>query len=151
MTTPSILPTGTLGTSNDFLHAKMDRSGASRIYRGSVSIPGTTADGTIVGMVPFRKGAVLGHVRLYTDRVDSATNVTFDVGYVYDDAVNNTSKTNAFVAASTVPQSGGVISLTTKDSATWSATGDGWLTVKVNNATTTTGALYWNLNLSYDQ
>ena len=151
MTTPAIVPTGYLGTSNDFLHAKVDRSGAVRKVTGSVSIPAATATNAIVGLVPFRKGAKFDYgSRVYSDDLDTSTNVTLNIGYVYDDNVTYTDATDAFVAASTTPQTGGMIEMTAKTGMTWTASADGWIVGKFLAATTTTGLLTFNLGIAYD-
>ena len=151
MTTPSIVPTGYAGDSTDFLHAKMDRSGAMRIVTGTVSVPAATATDTIIGLVPFRKGAKFGYgSRVYVGDMDTSTNVTVDLGYIYDDNVTYTNVLGAFVAASTAPQAGGMMEMTAVAGMTWTAAADGWITTQVNAATTTTASLTFNISIAYD-
>ena len=54
---PTIYPSGFNGTYTDFNKAKIDRSGAVRVYTGSVTVPNGTVLGTLIGIVPVRKGA----------------------------------------------------------------------------------------------
>lgn len=151
MTTPTIYPTGYAGDATDYLHAKVDRSGAVRMVTGSVSVPALTATDTIIGLMPFQKGAKLGYgARVYTADLDSSTNVTLDIGYVFDDNATYTNVLDAFVAASTAPQSGGMIEMTASAGMTFSAGANGWIVAQVNAATTTTGALVFNLPIAYD-
>ena len=151
MTTPSIVPTGYAGDSTDFLHAKMDRSGAMRIVTGTVSVPAGTATDTIIGLVPFRKGAKFGYgSRVYVGDMDTSTNVTADIGYVYDDNVTYTNVFNAFVSASTAPQTGGMMEMTSVAGMTWTAAADGWFTAQNNATTTTTASLTFSIVIAYD-
>lgn len=151
MTTPSIVPTGFAATDLDYLKARCDTSGAMRLIQGSVSVPASTATDAIIGLAPFRKGARLSYgSRVYTADLDSSTNVTLDIGYVYDDNATYTDDPDAFVAASTAPQSGGMVEMTALAGMTFVAEADGWFIAQVNAATTTTGNLTYNLGISYD-
>lgn len=151
MTTPSIVPTGYAGDSSDYLKAKVDRSGAVRVISGSVAIPASTATDTIIGLAPFEAGMKLGYgSRVYVTDLDSSTNVTLDLGYVFSDNSTYTNVLDAFVAASTAPQAGGMIEMTNSAGMTFSAGGNGWITAQVNAATTTTGTIVFNLAVAYD-
>lgn len=151
-TLPTIAPTGYDKTINDFLKTKSDKSGAIRLSTGSVSIPATTASGTLVGLIPFNKGAKLAYgSRVYTADLDTSTNVKLDIGYTYYDSTTGTSDPNAFVAAATTAQTGGMIEMTAVEGATWTAAADGWITATIGGAaTTTTGSLTFNLGVAYD-
>lgn len=150
-TLPSIAPTGYALDTTDFLHAKCDKSGATRLVTGSVSIPATTATATIVGLMPFRAGAKLGYgARVYSADLDTSTNVTVDIGYTYYDSATGSSVDDAFVDTSTAPQAGGMMEMTAVAGMTWTALGDGWITVTFNAATTTTGSLTFSLPIVYD-
>lgn len=151
MTTPSLYPTGYAGDGSDYRHAKVDRSGAMRIVTGSVTVPAATATDTIIGLFPFEKGAKLGYgSRVYCTDIDSSTNVTLDIGYVFEDNATYTNVLDAFVAASTVPQTGGMIEMTASTGMTFTAGGNGWVTAQVNAATTTTGTIVFNAAVAYD-
>lgn len=149
---PSIVPTGYSGTTADFLRTKKDTSGAMRLITGSVSIPATTASTTVVGLMPFNKGMKLGYgSRVYCADLDTATTVTLDIGYTYYDSTTGTSDPNAYVAASTAPQSGGMIEMTDVAGMPDTMEADGWVTATIGaGATTTTGSLTFNLSFAYD-
>lgn len=149
MTLPSIVPVGYADTTNDFLHTKVDHSGAERASYGVVAIPSGTVVTTIVGLVPFNKGARLASTYVISDAL--GTSVTLDLGYVYSDNTNNTNKSNAFLAASTAAAAGGSLIVNTVDVATWTATGDGWIVAVVGGATTgSTGNLSFRIGNVYD-
>ena len=150
---PSIVPTGYSKTVADFTaRTKVDRSGALRLVTGTVSVPATTASTTIVGLVPFNKGAKISYgSRVYSADLDTSTNVTLDIGYTYYDSTLGTSVANAFVAASTTPQTGGMIEMTAVAGMTFTAAADGWMTATIGGgATTTTGSLTFNVGIAYD-
>lgn len=151
MTQPSIIPTGYAGDYTDYLKAKVDHSGAVRREANTVSIPATTATDAIIGLFPFQAGmSFSGLPAIYTADIDSSTNVTIDIGVVYADTVEGTDDLDAYVSASTAPQSGGFVA---PDEIAWLTlvtTGKGWVTVQVNAATTTTGSLTWNIPIAYD-
>lgn len=149
MTTPSILPVGYQGTSADFLHTKVDRSGDIRASYGVVSVPSGTTTTTIIGLFPFNTGCRIDGI--YTFCAALGTSVTMDLGYVYDDNTNNTNKSNAFLAASTTAAAGGVLSENTVDVATWTSTANGWIVAVIGGATTgSTGNISVRVGLVYD-
>jgi len=154
MALPTIYPTGFNGDATDFLQVKSDRSGAVRREQGSVSVPATTATDTIIGLFPFVAGmsfAGLGAYNLYTADLDSSTNVTLDFGVAYQDTAQGTDNLDAITSASTAAQAGGFVAPDEIDFLTFVATGNGWVTVQVNAATTTTGSLTFNIPMAYDQ
>ena len=151
MTTPTVYPAGFAGDDTDYLKAKCDTSGAMRIVQGTVSVPAATATDSYIGLAPFRKGARLGYgSRVYTADLDTSTNVTLDVGYVYDDNVTYTNDPDAFVDGSGAAQSGGMMEMTALDGMTFVAEADGWFAVQNKAATTTTGNITFNLAIGYD-
>ena len=151
-TLPSIVPTGYAGTNADFQKCKADRSGAVRCITGSVSIPASTASGTIIGLFPFNKGMKLGYgSRVYVADLDTSTNVTLDIGFQYYDSTTGTSQNAGFVAASTAPQTAGMVEMTAVTSMTTTMAGDGWVVAKIGGgSTTTTGAITFNCSFAYD-
>lgn len=153
MTTPTVYPTKYTATSADFNRAKIDRSGATRVEYVSVSVPSSTAASTVVGLVPFRKGArfVQGASQLYTADLDTGTSVTLDIGYVYDDNTTYTNDPDAFASAITTAQTGGLISFDEFAGLSWVAAADGWIAVTTGGgSTTTTGAIQGQVVLAYD-
>ncbi len=157
MTQPSILPTGYAGDYTDYLKTKDDRSGAVRRVQGTVSIPASTATDTIIGLFPFNAGmsfAGLSGYNLYSADLDSSTNVTLDWGVAYQNSTEGTDNLVLIQSASTAAQAGGYVvpgTPGTNDWATFVSTGNGWVTVQVNAATTTTGLLTFNMPFCYDQ
>lgn len=153
-TYPSIVPTGFAGDYTDFFKVKCDRSGAVRRVSGSVSVPATTATDTVIGLFPFTSGmslAGLSGYNLYSADLDTSTNVTIDVGVQYQNTDQGTTNLTLITSASTAPQAGGFVA---PDEITWMdyvTTGNGWVVVQVNAATTTTGSLTFNIPIAYDQ
>lgn len=154
MALPTIVPTGFAGDYTDFLKVKVDRGGDVRRAQGSVSIPASTATDTIIGLFPFVAGmsfAGLGGYNLQTADLDSSTNVTLDVGIAYQNSTEGTDDLDNITSASTAAQAGGFVAPDEIDWMTLVTTGNGWVTVQVNAATTTTGALTFNYPFTYDQ
>lgn len=154
MTQPTILPVGYAGDYTDYLKTKVDRSGEVRRSQGSISIPAATATDTIIGLFPFNSGmsfSGLGGFNIYVNDIDSSTNVTLDVGVVYQDTVQGADALTLVTAASTAPQAGGFVAPTATDFLQLVTTGNGWVTAQVNAATTTTGSIYFNIPFAYDQ
>ncbi len=159
LTLPTIVPAGYAGDKTDFLAAKVDRSGAIRAQRFKVSIPAATASTTIVGLVPFQKGArvhLLGSSVQANTAIDTGTTITVDLGYTYYDSTLGTSVDNAFVSAATTWQSSGLTALTLLNApetvSQWKAAAAGWLTITFDaGPTTTTGDIFGEFLMSYDQ
>lgn len=140
MTLPSVVPTRYAGTSIDFTRAKQLLNGCMQVEQGAVTVPASTASGTIIGLVPFRRGfsMTVDASRIYTADLDSSTAVTLSVGYVYDDNANNTNAQTAFANAITTAQTGGNLTLSPIAGLTWTATADGWIVVTTGGGSTTT-------------
>lgn len=151
MTTPSIVQTGYNGDSLDYLKARVSSNGDLRLAVGSVTVPASTASGTVIGLEPFRKGARLGYgSRIYSADLDTATTVTATFGYVYDDNTTYTNDPDAFNASLTV-QSAGMSEMTAVAGMTWVAEADGWFAVTTGGGSTTTaGDLTFSLEIGYD-
>jgi len=138
MTTPSILPVEYDGTSRDFLKIKQSKDGATRIYSSSVSVASGTAATTIIGLIPFAKGArfKLDNTSVYVPDIGAGT-TTISIGYVYDDNTNNTNNQTAWASAATAIQSGGFVTLTAVASGlNFVATANGWIVATINTAAT---------------
>ena len=154
MTTPTILPTGYAGDATDYLKTKVDRDGCIREQYSTVTIPATTVTTTVIGLVPFNKGFRLssGATRLAVGDLDTSTNVTIDVGYVYKTGSAETDDQNAFASALTIAQTGGYIVF---DEPTtdlpFVAADDGWIALTIGGGNTTTaGAFYGQISGCYD-
>lgn len=154
MALPTIVPTGFQGDYTDFLNTKVGRDGRVSRSQGSVSIPATTAQDTIIGLFPFNAGmsfAGLGGFNVHCADLDTATNVTLDVGVAYQNSSEGTDDLDLITSASTAPQSGGFVAPDEIDWMTFVSTGNGWVTVQVNAATTTTGSVTFDIPFTYDQ
>lgn len=157
MTLPTIYPVEYNGTatglSPDFTKVKADRSGAARVYSGSVSVVSGTAATTIIGLVPFNKGARfhLSNTSIYVPDIGAGT-TTISIGYVYSDNTNNTNNATAWASASTAIQAGGYVSLTAAATGlNFVATADGWVVATINTAATdATGSISFQILGSYD-
>lgn len=154
MTTPTILPTGFDGTSKDYLHAKVERDGCLRTQYNTVTIPATTATDTVIGLVPFQKGFRLnvGATALAVADLDTSTNVTLNVGYVYKTGSSSTDNVDAFASLVTTAQAGGYITFDEPTTGLpWVAEDDGWIVCQIEGgATTTSGAFYGQVGGCYD-
>lgn len=150
MTTPSIIPVGYAGTSLDYLKTKVERDGSQRASFGAVSVPSGTTTTTIIGLIPFNANFRLTDFYIFVAAL--GTSVTVDIGYVYDDNVTFTNKSNAFISASTTAAAGGALTApTTVDAATWTATANGWLVAVIGGATTgTTNNISYSIGNVYD-
>lgn len=122
--------------------------------KSTVTVPATTASGSDLGMIPFQKGWNLLSFEIKSADLDTASNVTLDVGYIYDDSAL-TDDPNAFLAASTIaqggtdvvyPTAGGLLTGTGFESA-----GTGFMTITIGGgATTTAGDIIIQANFTYD-
>lgn len=124
--------------------------------KATVTVPASTASGTVIGMIRFQPGFSLTGFALASDDLDSSTNVTLDVGYVYDNTTGEDD--NAFLSASTIAQAGGSyvwpVASGLLVGKSFTATDSGYIVVKTGGgATTTEGDLnmiaQWTYNLGY--
>ncbi len=153
MTTPAIVPSNYQKTATDYLNVKCDREGAARIYAGTVTVPSGTASTTIIGLIPFNKGARfhLDGQSVYTPDIGAAS-TTISLGYVYDDNVTYTNNQTAWANAATNIQSGGFVALTAGATGLqFVAAANGWLCATINTAATdTNGDISFQILGSYD-
>ncbi len=152
MTTPSIAPTKYSKTDADYNLAKSDKSGATRLQAGSVSVPSGTVATTVIGLVPFRKGATLvrGSTSVYFANIGDGS-FTADIGYVYDDNSTYTNDPDAFAVAHIAGRAGGYATLGATAGLTWVAAADGWIAVTTGGSTTdATDDITFQVSLSYD-
>jgi thioredoxin reductase len=152
MTTPTIAPTKFSKTDADYNIAKMDKSGATRLQIGSVTVPSATGTSVVIGLVPFRKGATLvrGSTSIHIANIGDGS-FTADIGYVYDDNVTYTNDPDAFAAGDILGRTGGFAVLGATAGLTWVAQADGWIAVTTGgSATDAEGAITFQVALSYD-
>ena len=154
MTTPDIFATGYTASAEAFLNAPTGQGDSPRLVIRTAAVADSASVGTVYGLVPFNKGArvhyngVIAH-----DQLDTATLMTVDVGYVYDDndTVTNINDPDAFVDGSTGPRAAGVIEFNAPAGATFEATDDGWivLTIAAGGSATQAGNITFNGMISY--
>jgi len=152
MTLPTIVPTGFAATRDDFLRVKRDSSGAVRNVRGSVSVPSGTAATTIVGLVPFSRGAsfAINDKSVHCGNFGAA-GTTIDLGIIYDDNVTFTNDFDAFASLATAAQSGGWIVIDEVEGMVLSTAANGWLCARINtSAADATADITFTVNVSYD-
>ena len=153
MTLPSIVPTQYDTTTRGFLKVKIDRSGATHLYTGAVTVPSATVATTIVGLIPFNRGAKfnIGNSDIHVADIGAGT-TTVSIGWVYDDNVTFTNNQTGFASASTAIQSGGFISMTAGTAGlSFVAAGDGWIVATINTASTdASGAITFSVRGAYD-
>lgn len=156
MALPTIVPTGFAGDYTDFLNTKVGRDGRVSRSAGSVTIPASSTTGTLIGLFPFNAGfsfAGLSGTDLYVADLDTATSVTLNWGIAYQDtATSGADDVDNITTLSTAPQAGGFVAPDEIDWMTYVSTGNGWVVVQTQGATTTTaGAVTFNIPYVYDQ
>lgn len=153
MTTPNYIADGYSSATDAVYQAPGGQGDRFQPVRSTVTVPDNTTAGTLFGMMPFRQGArVPYYSKVTTTDLDTATNVTLSVGYVYldNDTTTNINDVDAFVAASTTGQTGGVISFSAIAGASFTATADGWLVVEVTGGPVSTeGTLTFDGGVTY--
>lgn len=150
---PTIYPVGYAGTTADFLHTKVERNGDMRVQTGTVAVPASTATSTLIGLIPFNKGAKISMAgsSVYSDGLGAAS---LNIGYTYYDSTTGTTNASGFVAGTTISNAGGYTPFLCASSAsagmTWTAAADGWIAATNTAATTTTGNILFNIAFAYD-
>ncbi len=150
---PAAWPTAFSGTITDFNKCKSDRSGALRLEPTQVAVATSSTIGTILGLVPFRKGARLDlGSNIQTDFVGTASAVS--LGYLYYSTAQ-TSVSNFWTSSSTIAGNagGGVLPIAISTAnALWAAVDDGWIVAQIGGATTTatTANIYGQIKMTYD-
>lgn len=149
MTTPSIVPTVYSATDKDYLQAPGTRGGCVMNVKGSVSVPSATAATTVIGLIPFQKGAGFHAPNFHCGNFGAGTS-TVSIGIVYDNDTDNTNDVDLFASASTAPQSGGYVTLDEKEWLNYVTTANGWLAATLNTADAdATADLTFNVGVSY--
>lgn len=150
---PNIVPPGFNGTYTDFNKAKIDRSGALRLYSGQVPVPAATPIGSKIGIVPVRKGArvCVDGAMLWSDAL--GTSVTGTVGVTYNPNSTQTEVPAQYVASVTTFAAGGAVNMNQVEGGLYyTILDDGWITVTTAGAATTGSAvnINYNIAISYD-
>lgn len=150
MTTPTLFS----DVAANAYQAKVDRSGAVRTQKATVTVPASTASGTNIGVIRFQKGWNLAGFQVVSTDLDTGTSVTLDVGYLYDDSTTYTEDPNAFLSAADIAQDAGSRVWPIADGLTpagFVAEADGYLSITTGGGSTTTaGTITVNAIFSYD-
>lgn len=153
MTTPNYVSSKYAGTDLDYLHAKVDRSGALRMEYFTAVIPTTAVATEYIGLVPFQKGArfVQGASQLHVTDIDSSTDVTLDFGYIYDDDTTYTNDPNAFGTLITTGQTGGLVTFDEHAGLSFQAEANGWIVAYIAaGSDVDVGTIKGQIVLAYD-
>lgn len=154
MTLPTIVAAKYAGNiAKAALLAKADRSGAERTEPQIISVPSGQVVGTIIGLAPFRQGAMFDYnSTVIADALGAA--VTVSLGYIYNDNITYTNNQTAFLALTAANTANTKLSPTVGANVNWKAPlgADGFIVATIGGATTgTTGNLNVQINLIYDQ
>ena len=149
MTTPDIFADGE--NEDSFFHAPSGQGDGPRSVVRTATVPASTAATTVIGLVPFNKGAIIDYgSALAVADLDTATTVTLDWGFIYDDDTTFTNDPDAFADGDIAGQSAAVIRPDEIAGATFKAEADGWIAVTVaTGPTTTEGDITFNGTISY--
>lgn len=147
---PANLPSGYNGDSTDFLKVRRDAFGATRQVYASIAVADSASAGTTYGLVPFQKGATLDYGgKLYTPDLDTDSNVTWNLGYLYEDSTL-TSDDNAFISAGS-GQTAGVLVFDENEGMSFVAAGNGWVTAALAaGPVTTAGTIELKAGVAYE-
>ncbi len=150
---PAHVPTGYQGTYLDFLQVRRDNSGATRAVYNSIAIADSATAGTTYGLVPFQTGCTVDYgSKLYTPDLDTTTNVTWDLGFLYEDSATAgaTSSAAAFISAGS-GQAASVLGFNANTGMSFIAKGRGWITAKLHaGPVTTPGTIEFHGAVAYE-
>lgn len=147
---PDNVPTGYAGDDTDFLKVRRDTFGATRQVYESISVADSATAGTTYGLIPFQKGATVDYgSKLFTPDLDTASNVTWNLGYLYNDT-SLTSDADAFISAGS-GQTAAVLSFDEEEGMSFVAEGDGWITAALAaGPVTTAGTIEFKGAIAYE-
>lgn len=155
---PNVLPAGFAGNIFDFNKAKIDRSGAVRLYKGSVAVPSGTVAGSKIGLVPVRVGGYLVNCASYIwpDALDTSNTITYSAGVTYQTGSAQTEAPATYIAGGAVhlrtTGNGFAILNAVEAGATYKFLDDGWVTLTTAAASTNQlGNVNFNIAIAYDQ
>lgn len=149
MTTPDIYAQGE-GV-NSLLNVPSGQSDGPRLVVRTATIPSGTAAASVIGLVPFQKGAIVQYgSALAFDDLDTGGTVVADWGFVYDDDTTFTNDPDAFATGLITAQTAGVVRPSAVAGATFQAEADGWVAVTLTaGPTDTEGDITFNGTISY--
>jgi len=155
MTTPDIFADGYSNSDDAFLNAPSGQGIPARPVRATATIAASSASGTVVGLIPFQKGASveMGSIALLTADLDTGTDVTFTLGYVYDDNTTYTNDPDAFITSNTGFQSAAaLVGADGTGGFGFVAEADGWVAITTGGgATTTAGDVTLEARVTYER
>ncbi|QDP62950.1 MAG: hypothetical protein Unbinned5081contig1002_55 [Prokaryotic dsDNA virus sp.] len=147
---PDNVPTGYAGDYTDFNKVKRDTFGALRSQYTSIAVADSATASTSYGLIPFQKGFRVSYgSKFYTPDLDTASNVTWNLGYLYEDSTE-TSDPDAFASAVS-GQAAAVLSFDENEGMSFEATGNGWVTATLAaGPVTTAGTVEATIDFRYD-
>lgn len=152
MTTPIVLASPYADAELDVNLAPSGQGDGPRLVVRTATVSDDASAGTTYGLIPFQKGVSVDYgSKLITDDLDTASNVTWDLGYIYldDDTATNINDTDAFISAQS-GQTAGVLGFDEVAGATWVATAPGWIIATLAaGPVTTAGTVTFNGTISY--
>lgn len=154
-TYPTNVPTGYAGDYTDFLKVKRDTFGALRSQYTSIAVADNATAGTSYGLVPFQKGFRISYgSKFYTPDLDTASNVTWNIGYKYEDTTSAgagaASDLDAFASAVS-GQTAAVLAFDENEGMSFVAAGNGWVTATLAaGPVTTAGTIESVMDFCYD-
>jgi hypothetical protein len=157
MTTyPDNVPTGYAGDRTDFNKVKRDTFGAVRSQYTSIAVADSASAATTYGLVPFQKGFRISYgSKFYTPDLDTTTNVTWNIGYMYEDTSTSgasaASDPDAFASAVS-GQAAAVLSFDENEGMSFVAAGNGWVTAALAaGPVSTAGTVEATIDFTYSQ
>lgn len=138
MTTPTLF-SDVAGTSTNKFIAKSEPQGVIA-QKFILTVPASTTSGTNAGLIRFEKGFSLTGLGIVSADLDTGTDVTLSVGYLYDDTTGEDD--NAFLSAIDIAQDAGSVIWPIADGlltgVSFVATGGGYLSLTTGGGSTTT-------------
>lgn len=129
MTQPNVVPAKWQNTYKDYLQTKVDRGGCSMAQTSVVSVASGTANGQIIGLMPFNRGfrPEVGSISIQTDALGAGA--TFSLGVIYADNVTYTNNQTLFGTGYAAATAGSVSpdNQATSVGRDYVAPADGWL------------------------
>lgn len=154
MTTyPTFVPTRYSGTYRDFLDVRRDVSGATRQVYESISVADSASAGTTYGLIPFQAGVTVDYgSKFYTPDLDTDSNVTWNLGYMYEDTAVAGAASDADAFASLLSgQTAAVLSFDEFAGMSFVSAGNGWIVAALAaGPVTTAGTIEFKGGIAYE-
>ena len=143
MTTPDVFADGYSNSADAFLNSPGGEGSPDVPVRATVTTAAIIASGTVIGMIPFNKNASIemGSGAMLAPDLDTGTDVTYTLGFVYDDNVTFTNDPDAFITTATDFQTAANFkAFDGTGGFTFVAEADGWIAITTGGGSTTTAA-----------